>query len=200
MNQPKLKPGQVSIHGRVYDTVARRVQMMRTEYPNWTLKTKLVDDNGDRVVMKATLLDEGFRVISTGYAEEERTQTGINATSALEVCETSAVGRCLALAFWQGGENEMDPQIGSANEVSHAIQQQQEKAYGKYMAKVHEHWDTIVVMKQFLAEQPPNIDAATEAYNELGHEDMTVLWKAPTKGGIFTTEERRLLKEGYQDE
>jgi hypothetical protein len=33
---------------------------------------------------------------STGYAEEKVTDRGVNSTSALENCETSAIGRALA--------------------------------------------------------------------------------------------------------
>ena len=195
MNRPELKPGQVNIHGRVYDTVARRVQMMREEHPDWTIKTKVVVNNEFRVMVKASLYDEGFRLISTGYAEEDRSKDETNETAAVEVCETSAVGRCLAFALWPGSET--DPQIASGDEVAGAIKKEQEKLAGIYIAKVHEHWDSIVAIKQFLLED--NIPAAREAYEELGRDDMMALWKAPTKGGIFTTEERRKMKEGQSE-
>ena len=75
----------------------------------------------------------------------------------------------------------------------------------EYMAAVREHWDTIVYIKDRIAaadhETPKSDEAeaillqAGEAYDELGDEMKHFLWKAPTKGGIFTTHERAQLKE-----
>jgi len=188
----KLKPGQVNIHGKVYDTVALRVQNMRKEYPDWTLETKLVTDEGDKVIFKASLRDQTGKLIATGYAEETRESDDWTATSAVEICETSAVGRCLGFAHWPGSETEFDPQIASADEVSMAIRKQADKAYGAYMETVWKHWESIVAIKQYLAVE--DIEPAMEAWREIGHDDMIKLWKAPTKGGIFTIKERELLK------
>jgi len=71
-----------------------------------------------------------------------------------------------------------------------------------YIETVRELWPTIAAVKDFLVpkwgdnETSRNIEAAREAYKELPEEDQRLLWKAPTKGGIFTTEERTLLKTG----
>lgn len=189
----ELKPGQVNIQGKIYDTVALRMRMMRKEKPDWGMETEMMSDGGMRVVFRATIRDENGRVVSTGWAEEERSDTGWLATSAIEVCETSAVGRALGNAFWQGSEAEFDPQIASADEVSQAIRKQADKAYGTYMETVWAHWDSIVAIKQHLAVE--ELEAAAEAWREIGHDDMIKLWKAPTKGGIFTIKERELLKQ-----
>jgi deoxycytidylate deaminase len=68
--------------------------------------------------MVATILNEQNRIIATGHAEEKRKASQINSTSALENCETSAIGRALAGAGFGGSE------FASANEVQNAIQQQ----------------------------------------------------------------------------
>jgi hypothetical protein len=52
--------------------------------------------------MKATILNEQGRVLATGHSEEYRADGKINATSALENSETSAIGRALA-ALGLGG-------------------------------------------------------------------------------------------------
>jgi hypothetical protein len=54
----------------------------------------------DRYVVKAYLYKTATDVIAwtTGYAEEKVTDRGVNSTSALENCETSAIGRALANA------------------------------------------------------------------------------------------------------
>ena len=112
------KQGIVNIHGKQYKTVALRVNEFREVNQDFGLETELVS-NAEFVIMKATIKDELGRVIATGYAEEKRGSTMINKTSALENCETSAIGRALA-AFGLAGE-----EYASADEVANAIHQQQ---------------------------------------------------------------------------
>ena len=111
--------GIVRIHNRDYKTVALRVSEFRDTYPSWTLSTEIVNMTPDFVVMKATVIDDTGRMIATGHAEEYRSASQINRTSALENAETSAIGRCLA-AFGLGGS-----EFASANEVQNAIHQQE---------------------------------------------------------------------------
>lgn len=62
-------------------------------------------------------------------------------------------------------------------------------AYGMACYKLKE---TIEAIKGFLADN--DIHAAAEAALNLTAEEMQSIWRAPTKGGIFTTEERRTMK------
>lgn len=190
------KAGTVDIHGNEYKTVALRVFELREAHPDWSLVTKLISDEF-YVVFKATLCDTDGNVISTGHAEEARDKDDTNRDSAMEVCETSAVGRCLAFASWPGSEIEFDPNIASADEVANAIQKQHEREQGTYMALVNEHWDSVVGIKQLLLDG--HFDAALEAWRELGHEVMQGMWKAPTKGGIFTVNERHQITEAAEN-
>ena len=113
--------GIVNIKGKDYQTVALRVGMFRDKYPTHTLKTEVLFRDKDEVVMLASILDETGRLISTGHAEEQRKSSQINATSALENAETSAIGRALAGLGIGGTE------FASANEVANAIHQQNVK-------------------------------------------------------------------------
>lgn len=118
MNSSK-DTGIVNIHGKDYKTVAKRVDEFRKEHSTkMAIVTSLVSIDEKVVVMKAEILDENQRVIATGYAEEYRQASQINRTSALENCETSAIGRALANFGLAGGE------YASADEVANAIQQQ----------------------------------------------------------------------------
>jgi hypothetical protein len=63
---------------------------------------------------------ESDKVLATGHAYEQEGSTYINKTSALENCETSAVGRALALAGF-----EIKKSIASKEEVE-AAQAKQE--------------------------------------------------------------------------
>ena len=113
--------GVVSIHGKDYKTVAKRVDEFRKQYESkMAIVTNLVAIDEKSVVMKAEILDENQRIIATGYAEENRQASQINRTSALENCETSAIGRALANFGLAGGE------YASADEVASAINQQEQ--------------------------------------------------------------------------
>ena len=110
--------GIVNIRGKEYQTVALRVQKFRETHPTWSITTHIEDRTEDYVVMAAEIRNEEERLIATGHAEEFRKASQINGTSALENCETSAIGRALALAGFGGTE------FASANEVQNAIHQQ----------------------------------------------------------------------------
>lgn len=108
----------VNIHGKQYELVASRVQRFREEYKHeYSIVTELIERDEKTVVMKASIL-KGDKVLATGYAEENRSASQINQTSALENCETSAIGRALA-AFGMAGK-----EYASADEVAQAIMQQ----------------------------------------------------------------------------
>lgn len=114
-----MDTGIVNIHGKLYKTVAKRVDEFRDEHKtNMSIITSLISIDDKTVVMKAEILDKDGRVIATGFAEENRTTSQINRTSALENCETSAIGRALANFGLAGGE------YASADEVANAIAQQ----------------------------------------------------------------------------
>jgi hypothetical protein len=114
MTKP-VQEGVVSIRGKSYQTVALRIQTFREKVPNWSMTTEILHRDIDCVVLKATISDETGRVIATGHAEEYRKTSEINRTSALENCETSAIGRALA-ALGLGGT-----EFASADEVARAI-------------------------------------------------------------------------------
>ena len=115
-----MTDGKVQIHGKTYLTVAYRVNEFRKEHPDWGILTDIVESNDEIVIMKSTITSKPGCIIGTGYAEEKRGSTQINRTSALENCETSAIGRALAACGYGGTE------YASANEVQNAIQQQVE--------------------------------------------------------------------------
>lgn len=76
------------------------------------IDTQVLVDDGQRVVIKAVVTNADGVQLGSGMAEEIRGQGHVNTTSALENCETSAVGRALASIGLAGGEyasaNEMD--------------------------------------------------------------------------------------------
>lgn len=115
--------GKVNIHGKEYLTVAYRVNQLRENHPDYRISTELISADNNIVVMKATIANADGFILATGHAEETRTASKINKTSAMENAETSAVGRALAFFGLAGSE------IASADEVATAIQNQNNQNY-----------------------------------------------------------------------
>ena len=142
--------GVIKLHGREYKTVALRVQEFREKHPisdGWGLTTKIIEVTAEVVIFRAAIIDPQGREIAVGFAEEKRTNRGINATSALENCETSALGRALAAAGFGGSE------YASADELVNALNQQKgqdRRPPGESAPKHHASWNRD--HKTFLAE------------------------------------------------
>jgi hypothetical protein len=83
-----------------YEPVEVRLEKFIKDYPAFRISTELEVVEATRYIVKAYLFkDAGDGVAwATGYAEETVTSRGVNQTSALENCETSAIGRALANA------------------------------------------------------------------------------------------------------
>ena len=99
--------------GKMYLQVVHRVEAFRRVLgAEFGIDTKIIVDDGHRVVVKAIVTNKDGITVGSGMAEEIRGQGHVNTTSALENAETSAIGRALASLGLSGGEyasaNEMD--------------------------------------------------------------------------------------------
>lgn len=110
-----------NIKGREYIDVAQRVQGFWELYPEGRISTEMTADDGKRCVFRAEVYPAKDTPwpIATGHAYEVNNGRGVNATSYIENCETSAVGRALGML----GIGSTDS-IASADEVSAAMQAQ----------------------------------------------------------------------------
>ena len=83
-----------------YETVEERLIKFWKDHPDGRISTVLVEATASRFIVQAyiyrTEVDQ--HPWSSGLAEETVQGRGVNATSALENCETSAIGRALASA------------------------------------------------------------------------------------------------------
>jgi hypothetical protein len=113
-----MDSGIINIRGKEYQTVALRVQKFRAAHPTWTIRSEIVHIDADQVLMRAEILDESGRLLADGFAEEWRASSQINKTSAVENCQTSAIGRALACAGFGGSE------FASADELAKALRHQ----------------------------------------------------------------------------
>jgi hypothetical protein len=83
-----------------YEPVEVRLEKFIKDYPSFRISTELEVVEASRYIVKAYLFKNAEDGVAwaTGYAEETVTSRGVNQTSALENCETSAIGRALANA------------------------------------------------------------------------------------------------------
>ena len=83
-----------------YETVEERLVKFWKDHPDGRIDTLLVESTLQRFIVKASVYrtEVDAQAWTTGYAEETISTRGVNSTSALENCETSAIGRALANA------------------------------------------------------------------------------------------------------
>ena len=113
----------IKIHGNDYVMVKDRIIYFNENYPNGSIisDSKL---EGTSYICKTTVIPdvENEKRKFTGHAEEIIGSSQINKTSALENCETSAIGRalgCMGIG--------VEESFSSANEVQNAKHQQNYK-------------------------------------------------------------------------
>ena len=109
--------------GKKYTEVAKRVEAFRTHFGlKYGITTDIVIDDGTRVIIKAKIFDLANPTTSVGegFAEEIRGSSNVNKTSAIENCETSAIGRALASCGLHGGQYASVDEIHKAktNEIN----------------------------------------------------------------------------------
>jgi len=83
-----------------YETVEVRLGKFIADYPDFMVHTELLENTEKRFIVLAKIYRTcaDSQPFATGLAYEVVTDRGIMSTSALEVCETSAIGRSLANA------------------------------------------------------------------------------------------------------
>lgn len=185
MNSKTNIPGIIEIHGQDYQTVAYRLNLMRQEHPTWAVRTKIVDMSSTQVIVRAQVLDDQGRIMGSGHAHELHTDRGINQTSYVENCETSAIGRALASAGYLGTD------VATAEEIDVARADRAIQFFTEYLDLVRMYWSTLADFKEQMAEgtvDPRNLRASLSV--AIPEEHLKRLWRAPSNGSIFETWER----------
>lgn len=118
----------LDVKGKEYAEVNQRIKAFRMLYPEGCIITEMLSNENGICVFRASIFT-GYeqspagmfnRLLGTGTAYEKEGSTFINKTSYIENCETSAVGRALAMCGIG-----IDTSIASAEEVQNAIKQQE---------------------------------------------------------------------------
>lgn len=109
------------IHGKDYAEVAQRIKAFRCCYPMGTISTILERLNETMCLFRAEVRTETGALLGTGTAYELYGSSNINKTSFIENCETSAVGRALAMCGFG-----IEGAVASLDEVQNAQNAQAE--------------------------------------------------------------------------
>ena len=118
-----------------YLMVKDRVEVFRKFYGlNLGIDTTVLHIDDSVVRVQAKIIDANNKVIGSGLAEEVRASSNITRTSAVEVCESSAIGRALSSIGLHGGE------YASAEEMLNAVQQQDKIVTKKVEKEIQEHF------------------------------------------------------------
>ncbi len=117
-----------------YEPVADRVAKFWATYPSGRLHTEIVVINEKEVVIKASAYTdrEDARPAAIDYAQENVAAKGVNATSWVENCATSALGRCLATLNFATRKD------GGTTRASREEMQKVERAQRNYIFEANE--------------------------------------------------------------
>jgi hypothetical protein len=144
-----------------YETVEVRLEKFIKDYPDFRIATELEVVEKDRYIVKAYLFKTNQDTVAwaTGYAEEKVTDRGVNSTSALEVCETSAIGRSLANAGYAAKGKRP-----SQSEMKKVVAAQQPKPVVQDLvpAQEQDYWTTPVNDYMKVVDAPVTLEKAME--------------------------------------
>jgi hypothetical protein len=140
-----------------YETVEERLIKYWKDHPDGQIHTEIMESTASRFIVKASVFrtEADPRPWTTGLAEETVQGRGVNATSALENCETSAIGRALANA-------------GYATKGKRASREEMGKVAAKQVVQ-----DTVQQVKAKMADTSQQYVPVTKA------DDPWTQWEAP---------------------
>ena len=155
-----------------YETVEERLIKFWKDHPDGQIHTKLLDQTSGRFIVEASIFrtEADSRPWTTGLAEETVQGRGVNATSALENCETSAIGRALANAGYatkgKRASREEMVKVAKVTEVKATIDEVKAKmaqTSGEYIPVVKEE-DPWTIKPSTM---PPTMEEAVATVKEI---------------------------------
>ena len=143
-----------------YEPVEVRLEKFIKDYPAFRIATELEVVEATRYIVKAYLYKDVSDSVAwaTGYAEETVSSRGVNQTSALENCETSAIGRALANAGYAPKGKRP-----SREEMTKVVAQKPVKpAVQDVVPDQQDYWTTPVNQYMKVVDAPVTLDKAME--------------------------------------
>ena len=142
-----------------YEPVEVRLIKFIKDYPAFRISTELEVVEATRYIVKAYLYKDANDSLAwaTGYAEETVTSRGVNQTSALENCETSAIGRALANAGYAPKGKRP-----SREEMGKVVAAKPPKPVVQDLVPEQDYWTTPVNDYMKVVDAPITLDKAME--------------------------------------
>lgn len=141
--------------GKEYAEVNQRIKAFRMLHPEGCIATEMISNVDGVCIFRATVMNADGMLLGSGTAYEKEGASFINKNSYIENCETSAVGRALAMCGIG-----IDTSVASLEEVQNAIANQQKPEqpkeanaieYGKLKAAVlgymNKHYNEVQIEK-----------------------------------------------------
>ena len=152
-----------NIRGKKYVEVNERIKFFRQEdkYSNWGILTEFPLVDSEQCMCVCSIVTPDGHVVAQGTAHEGRGASNINKTSYVENCETSAVGRALAILGIG-----IDTSIASANEVQDAIAKQEQSAPTTEDAPVENIMDKAVTYIKSQTDKQKAFDSIFKKYGD----------------------------------
>jgi hypothetical protein len=151
-----------------YEIVASRLSRFRDDYPTARVEAIIILDDEERVVMRCEIsLPFGeppvWSLLSAAHAQENRLGE-INETSALENCETSALGRALALIGYGSPHSIASAEEVLAEKEKRKALQEEEPGANVLLGRHARQGDRLIVLQ---AAASQGMDALRECYEDL---------------------------------
>jgi len=142
-----------------YEPVEVRLEKFIKDYPAFRISTELEVVEASRYIVKAYLYKDASDGVAwaTGYAEETVSSRGVNQTSALENCETSAIGRALANAGYAPKGKRP-----SREEMTKVVAQKPVKPAVQDVVPEQDYWTTPVNEYMKVVDAPVTLEKAIE--------------------------------------
>ena len=107
----------INIRGKEYVTVNERLKAFRSQFKDYSLIGRIVEQTADSIVFEAQIIDDKGVVRANAFSRETVGKGGVNKFAMLENAETSAWGRALG-NFGIG----IDTDVCTADELNAKLQ------------------------------------------------------------------------------
>ena len=146
---------------------------------------------GERYYVKATaILSNGKESsVVTAFARESFDKKGMDDSQITGAASSYARKYALNGLFAIDDTKDADGMDNSGHDTK---KDSDVKADVQYQATVDKHLDSLVAIRDALAIE--DYSTAKEAWRELDQDVQVALWRAPSKGGWFTTKERSQMQ------
>jgi len=105
-----------------YATVEERLALFWAAHPDGRIATTALNAGDRSCLFRAEVYANAADPVpmAVGHAYEEKTDRGVNATSHVENCETSAIGRALANWIYAAGKRPSREEMAKVERMGHA--------------------------------------------------------------------------------